>query len=27
MAAFLCSESAGAVTGASMVMDGGWTAH
>jgi 3-hydroxybutyrate dehydrogenase len=27
MAAYLCSPAAGAVTGASMVMDGGWTAH
>ncbi len=27
MAAFLCSPAADAVTGSSMVMDGGWTAH
>ena len=27
MAAYLCSPAAAAVTGASMVMDGGWTAH
>lgn len=27
MAAFLCSPAAAAVTGSSMVMDGGWTAH
>ena len=27
MAAYLCSPSASAITGASMVMDGGWTAH
>lgn len=27
MAAYLCSPAAATVTGASMVMDGGWTAH
>ena len=27
MAAFLCGPAAAAVTGSSMVMDGGWTAH
>ncbi len=27
MAAYLCSPAAAAITGASMVMDGGWTAH
>ena len=27
MAAYLCSPAAAAVTGASMVIDGGWTAH
>ena len=27
MAAYLCSPAAAAVTGTSMVMDGGWTAH
>lgn len=27
LAAYLCSPAAAAVTGASMVMDGGWTAH
>ena len=27
MAAYLCSPAASAVTGTSMVMDGGWTAH
>jgi 3-hydroxybutyrate dehydrogenase len=27
MAVYLCSPAAAAVTGASMVMDGGWTAH
>jgi 3-hydroxybutyrate dehydrogenase len=27
MAAYLCSPAAAAVTGSSMVMDGGWTAH
>lgn len=27
MAAYLCSPAAASITGASMVMDGGWTAH
>ena len=27
MAAYLCSPAASAITGTSMVMDGGWTAH
>jgi 3-hydroxybutyrate dehydrogenase len=27
MVAYLCSPAASAITGTSMVMDGGWTAH